>query len=462
MNEHIAYLFSLGGLVSDSVLAELRSDTPQGPAKKLTDPTTFELEEGAAPSRRQLEEDIELTYRTTEAAWNVLAAQLGELDVSRLRERLLLPLLRDLGFDPQYQQAHLFGDDGRRYAISHLGWDGPNAPPMILTGDDLDHREGRARSPHQELQAYLNAVPARWGIVANGQELRILRDFHHTTTQGAIVVSIADLIEAGSFADFRSFYRLAHASRFTRLAAETDVDADSRLEQLYLDSLSEGIKVGDALQPQVRKALVTLLNGFLAGDTGLRRRLDEEPEFGRQLYGELLTVLYRILFLLFAEQRGLLIGANEVYRDSYAVTRLRDLAETRSPEPRRKDLWEGLKATFLAFSGDERLASVLGVHPYNGHLFESEGTPHLSAATATNEQILDAFRALTTVEIGHVRQYVDYRHLGVEELGSVYESLLNYTIRIAIEPVTVDGVAFQTGQAYLAPLSIERSELGAY
>lgn len=462
MAEQVSFLHAVGGLLSGAVLAELLNDKPKGPAGPLADVDGFQLPGHPAPSRKQLEEDVELAYRTTEAAWSVLRDRVGDdLDVGRLRERFLLPLLRELGFDPQYQKAHLVGDDGKSYAITHLGWDGPAAPPMILTGRDLDERSGRQRSPHQELQAYLNAASTRWGIVANAREVRILRDFHHTTTQGAVICDLADLLEAGSFPDFRAFYRIAHASRFTprKLA---DGEPRELLEDVYQESLAEGVAVGRALQPQVRQALTHLLNGILEGDAALRRRLRDDPGFGRVLYGELLTVLYRILFLLYAEQRGLLHDATEVYRDSYSVTRLRDLAERRTPEPRRGDLWEGLKAAFSAFVGDEELANVLGVHPYNGQLFDPNRTPHLSAATCSNRHLLDAMRALTTVEIGRVRQYVDYRHLGVEELGSVYESLLNYTIRIADEPGQQDGIPHRAGQGFLAPLSTERAELGAY
>ena len=64
--------------------------------------------------------------------------------------------------------------------------------------------------------------------------------------------------------------------------------------------------------------------------------------------------------------------------------------------------------------------------------------------------------------LGKVRQYVDFRHLGVEELGTVYESLLPYTIRIAPESLSVDGFRVNPGQGYLTPLSLERAELGAY
>lgn len=460
-SDQISFLHSTGGLLSEAILSELRKDRPTGPAGKLDDPGTFLAIDGSAPTRAVHEEDLELGFKTTEATWSVLADSLDDLETSRVRDRLLLPLFRLLGFEPQFQKAHLAAGC-ERYAISHLGWEGEGAPPLLLVAGDLDERAGK-RSPHQELQAYLNATDIRWGIAANAREVRILRDFHHTTVQGAVIIDLADLLEAGSFADFRAMYRLCHASRFMPPPGDGGLLYDQVLiEQVYQDSVSEGVAVGKALQPQVRRALTALLNGILEGDAALRQRLSDDPAFGRELYRELLVMLYRLLFVLFAEQRGLLDGANDVYADSYSVSRLRTLAETRTPEPRRGDLWEGLKATFAAFAGDEEMAAALGVYPYNGHLFDPGNTKYINEATCTNEHLLDAVRALTTVVLGGVRQYVDFRHLGVEELGTVYESLLAYTIRIATEPIDVEGIAIHTGQGYLAPLSLERSELGAY
>src|SRR5262249_43958864 len=130
-------------------------------------------------------------------------------------------------------------------------------------------------------------------------------------------------------------------------------------------------------------------------------------------------------------------------------------------EPRRMDLWEGLKTTFRAFSNEDD-AAQLGVYPYNGFLFDQARTPLTSGARLPNLHLTQAIESLTTVQTGKVRMHIDYRNLGVEELGAVYESLLDYTLSIASITTVVDGRTVRPGEAYLAPLSIERSDLASY
>ncbi len=136
---------------------------------------------------------------------------------------------------------------------------------------------------------------------------------------------------------------------------------------------------GRRFQPQVRHAIEELANGVLEAEPELRGRLATEAGFGRELYRELLSVLYRMLFLLFAEQRGMLAGSTPLYDETYSLTHLRALVEEGGVEGRKSDLWEGLKATFRAFSSPE-LASLLGVYPYNGQLFDATRTPLLNTA----------------------------------------------------------------------------------
>ena len=125
------------------------------------------------------------------------------------------------------------------------------------------------------------------------------------------------------------------------------------------------------------------------------------------------------------------------------------------------DLWEGLKTTFRAFSNEDD-AARLGVYPYNGFLFDQARTPLTSGARLPNLHLTQAIESLTTVQTGKVRMHIDYRNLGVEELGAVYESLLDYTLSIASITTVVDGHTVRPGEAYLAPLSIERSDLASY
>ena len=133
------------------------------------------------------------------------------------------------------------------------------------------------------------------------------------------------------------------------------------------------------------------------------------------------------------------------------MSRLRELAgqPEHVVEPRCGDLWEGLKVTFRALATDA--AEAIGAFPFNGPLFDEERTPVLSASRCDNRALLRAIRAFTTIELEGIRQYVNFADLGVEEIGSVYESLLDYM------PVVADG-----GRIELQPTSDERSDLGSY
>ena len=170
-------------------------------------------------------------------------------------------------------------------------------------------------------------------------------------------------------------------------------------------------------------------------------------------------VIYRILFLFFAEQRGILPGSNTLYADSYSATRLREVAERPATvEGRRSDLYEGLKATFrLMQEGSE----ALDIKPFGGQLFDAGRTPRMSRVEITNRELLGAIAALSTVQADGLSLHVAYATVGVEELGAVYESLLDYTPRIAQSPTrTESGEIVSAGSLYLE--KIGDRELGAY
>ncbi|HXF73687.1 MAG TPA: DNA methyltransferase, partial [Actinomycetota bacterium] len=228
------------------------------------------------------------------------------------------------------------------------------------------------------------------------------------------------------------------------------------LEELFEESQRQGVQVGRYLRPGVVRAIETIANGVLTPE--LRQRLREGGGPARAFFAELLRLVYRVLFCLYAEQRGLL-PAGGLYAEAYSLTRLREVAERRLADPNHHDLYEGLKATFrLLHQG----ASEIGVYPYDGSLFDPAATPTLDAARLSNRALMEAVRALTSVEMEGARQRVDFRYLGVEELGSVYESLLPYVLRVADRPTVVEGRPVEAGAAYLDPVSTERSDLGAH
>jgi hypothetical protein len=434
--DEITFAHVSGGLIAPSLLASLRRETAKG---GVADPAGF-ARNGYEPTAAQVRDDAEFAFANLADRWDNLSSTIDELDLPRVRERWLLPLLQELHFEPRFQRADLeFG--GERFKISHLGWDGPNAPLLLLVKDGLDDRPGvQTRSAHEELQAALNhSEQHTWGIVANARRLRLVRDFHHRRKRGYVEFELDAIFESRSFGDFLSLYRLGEATRF-----RWDGNAEPLLEHAYRASLEAGIAIGRNLQPQVLKALEALANGVLT--PSLREKLTDPAE-ARALYRELLTFLYRILFLLFAEQRGLLSGS-DLYRESYSVTRLRELAETGGVERRRADLWEGLKVTFRALSGNG--AEELGVFAFNGPLFDRSRTPTLNSVSCPNHALLRAIRELTTVELDEMRQFVNFAELGVEELGAVYESLLDYA-----PVVTTSGIE-------LKPMADERKDLGSY
>ena len=409
----VSLVHTSGGLIGDVITDSLRQPDVDGDAKFLANVATFTDRAGRPPAKAQCESDLEAAFRTGVALWSAYADELREgMDVSRIRDRLVLKLLDMLGFQPVYQRARLVAS-GTAWDISHLGWAADGAPPVHTTAAaDLDARIGAKRSPHEEIQGYLNAAPARWGILTNGQALRLLRDYHHTRTRGYVEFDLAAIFEAVSYPDFLALWRLCHASRFQPLQPEASTTAadpddddkdeesdvagpvddsapDTLLERLHAKALSAGVAAGKRLQPQVRSAISAIANGFLDANPGLRHSLEVDPDMGRDLYRELLTVLYRVLFLLFAEQRGMMSNADPLYEETYSLARLRSVATDGHAEPRRMDLWEGLKTTFRAFSNEDD-AARLGVYPYNGFLFDQARTPLTSGARLPNLHLTQA------------------------------------------------------------------------
>ncbi len=212
----VALLHGSGGLVSEALLQDLRLEIVSSDVRFLADVAGFRDLADHSPTRTEHESDLQAAFRAGQAFWSAHASELeAGMDIRRLRERLLVPLLELLGWRPVFQRAHLTAGDAN-WAITHLGWDAPDAPPLVLIADpDLDHPPaGRRKSAHDELQGFLNASPQRWGIVTNGHVLRLLRDFHHTRTRGFVEFDLVAIFEAASFPDFRALYRLCHVSRF--------------------------------------------------------------------------------------------------------------------------------------------------------------------------------------------------------------------------------------------------------
>jgi hypothetical protein len=194
--------------------------------------------------------------------------------------------------------------------------------------------------------------------------------------------------------------------------------------------------VRGSLQHGVHEALASLLDAFVAAGSTRRvaRRRARVPSGVEgpassdveRLFDESLVVIYRILFLLFAEARGLVPHWHPIYRDSYTIESLRAPAETR---PRPRGIWEALQAIArLAHRGCR--AGTLNVPPFNGRLFSPAHAPLADSVPLDDGAVRRALVSLTTRPSRRGLERISYADLGVEQLGGVYERILDFTPEI--------------------------------
>jgi hypothetical protein len=457
-----------GGLLSQEFVEGLCAPRT---SEQFAQAPTFAPPHGSAPTPAELEGDIAAAWELALENWDLIRGHLSRLlkdDVSAARAKWMRPLLNLLDFDPQHQAANIkVGEDEKlSFSLSHRGWKGDDAPIVhtVAPGQGLDDKTpGKAqRSPHDTLQTFLNSSSGdRWAVLTNGRSLRVLRDFYHTYTKGYVEFDLEGMFESRTFSDFRALYRLTHASRFV-----PDADGRTPLDHFYETSQAAGVAVGGDLRKNVKRAIERLANGFMTPE--LLERLRGSDEASREFYGEILQVVYRMLFLLFAEQRGLLPGRETMYAQEYSMAALREQAQGDLPRwDEHVDLWEGLKVTFRMMHEG---VPELGIFAYDGMLFDPTLTPTLDPLACRNADLLAAVRDLTFIERGGVLQRISYVDLGVEELGSIYESLLDYAPRVAATDEAFEAeehgrkVKYEVhaGQFFLDPRGMTRRSSGSY
>jgi hypothetical protein len=328
---------------------------------------------------------------------------------------------------------------------------------------------GRPRlAPHSLVQEYLNRTEHVWGIVTNGQTLRLLRDSTFVRRQAYVEFDLPAILEEQRFQDFAALYRLLHRTRLPRGPADA---GECLLEQYYQRSIEQGGRVREHLRDGVEQCITLLANGFLrhAANDELRRRASpactgNERLTAEGLYRQLLVLVYRFLFLLVSEDRGLL-SPDPLYREHYGIARLRRLLEQRAAFTEQDDLWQSLRVLWLLLIkdqpqpslGNQPMAAALGLPVLNGELF---APLDLDALAISNRDLLEAFWRLAWYQDrpGQPPRRVNYAALDVEELGSVYESLLEFHPHFAapenaptFELLTEGSERRSTGSHYTPP-----------
>ena len=418
----------------------------------------------------KLRDEIARYYQVALAHWERFSASRdGNANAS---QPFVLELLRDcFGFAHIAETGAVILSE-RRFPIRHASHNGrvpmviaPLAPAesrkagideaIALFGD-----ETRRRSATQLLQEYLNAADnALWGITSDGCTLRLMRDNVSLTRPAWVEADIEKILTEGLFADFSALWLLIHASRFGGMDTSP---SDCSLERWRERGRIDGSAAKDKLRLGVESALLEFGRGFIENpsNSDLRDALQTGKLTRQAYYEELLRLVYRLIFLFAAEDRGLLHIPNatdtvrKAYRHGYSVGRLRERSTRSTSFDRHHDAWDGLRALFGALANGEPLLGLAAL----GGLFIPSNLTNLTRARITNHRLLQAIWRISWFRPdGQPMTRVNWRDMQTEELGSVYESLLELNPLVNLE---ARDFGFTVGDA--ANRGNERKTTGSY
>jgi hypothetical protein len=313
-------------------------------------------------------------------------------------------------------------------------------PPGQKLGAPVAGRNWKA-SPDTRMMELLHAADVPLGLVTNGEQWMLVNAPRGETT--GFTSWYADLWMQEPLV-LRAFHSLLGLRRLM------GVPEDETLQALLRDSSKDQEEVTDQLGAQVRHAVEVLVQALDRLDADSGRTLLQGFE-EKEVYNSALTVMMRLVFLFSAEEQGLLLLNDPLYEEHYAVSTLRDQLQKRVEQQgeeileRRFDAWSRLLATFRAVYGgveheDMRLPA------YGGSLFDPDKYPYLEGRALgthwreqaarplaiNNRVVLHLLEALQVLQVkvqggpAEARR-VSYRALDIEQIGHVYEGLLDHT-----------------------------------
>ena len=323
--------------------------------------------------------------------------------------------------------------------------------PVIVVGNVVPEGKGcsldmrvkgnrKQRSPHATMLAYLNNTEHTYGIIANGQTIRLLRSSGQLVKLSYIEFDLKKMIEEDKYSEFCLLYRILHASRFV-----SSLSSSCIFERWFNSSIESGNRIRAGLAHAVQQTMKIIANAALQGEgegnEELRNKLANKILPVESFNKELIHLIYRLLFLFIIEDRKLIFALEgneskeqlteityhqDIYYAHYSASRLRrksELGYLRNAD--FHDLWDGLmQDTFGLFESGSK-GEPLGIKPLGGKLFGRDTLANLKKCTITNQELLTAFESLDQFldDKGSLVR-INYSSLNVEEFGSVYEGIL--------------------------------------
>lgn len=410
-----------------------------------------------------IREEISTSFRVGQSHFDAFT-KLPNPSVEATRRFVRAFLTETFGFDD------LVPVDG---TLSFLA--GSRVPIVVVppSEEKLDRRSptlstDRSRSPAFALQDYLNDHDdALWGLVTNGTILRLMRDNASLTRPAYVEADLAQIFTNEDAASFAVLWSLIHRTRFGAAGAPA---TDCALERWRDAGSREGEAARDRLAAQVETALRVLGSGFLEANPDLAARLNSGEIDLTEWFNELLRLVYRLIFLMVAEDRNLLHpetaaqDARKLYREGYSLAALRASCVRAATWDKHHDRYEGIKIVFRALAHGQ---DALGL-PALGGLFSDDKLPHLETARLRNRAFMEALYRLSWLSDKAGMTPVNWRVMETEELGSVYESLLELqpqlgddgkSLHFASEAAEQKGNQRKTSSSYYTPDSLVQALL---
>ncbi|ULR54664.1 Eco57I restriction-modification methylase domain-containing protein [Streptomyces deccanensis] len=423
---------TVGGLIPADMLVRISEGKSTKDLKGLT-PADYRI-----PGSRSVRDEAERHWDNLKSLWRELRVKLPAAPEQEVpldstgyaRANWVEPLFEALGFGhltPVGAEGIKAADDEtKKFPVSHRRDD--TLVHVTAWNVKLDKHQGAGSpAPQSLLQEALNRTePHLWALLTNGRQLRLLRDSNALATAAYVEFDLEAIFDGELFSEFVVLYRLLHASRFEGREGRTQWtcwlevwrDAAIRLGARFLDDISVGVQL----------AIEELGTGFLAhkDNSALRENLDRD-----EYHKALLRLAYRLLFVFVAEDRDALhppetpADARKRYADYFSTARLREQSRRRQGTS-HSDRYEALCLVLDALSKEEGLPE-LGLPGLGGLFDDTPADVPLRGLSLANSHLMAAIRHLAVVRDTQAQRWrsVDYRTLDAEELGAIYESLLD-------------------------------------
>jgi len=331
------------------------------------------------------------------------------------------------------------------------------------------------QNPSFQIVGHLTGTQQKWGILTNGRLWRLYCIKSHLPLGNYYQIDLVQLLEEAPEEKLKFFYLF-----FRKAALIPQADGQSFLDRVFEGSNEYAVELETDIKERAYEVVELLCHGFAAGFS--HEQLTEQTL--KDIYDNSLTLLYRLLFVFYSEARELLpLATSQSYRDKYSISKLtHEIDEIVSKglplSSKSTNYYQSINNLFRLIDGGD---PDLGVPEYNGGLFDAEEHSFLEDRAIADALLVKAIHKLARItdkKLGR-EVSVDYNTLSERHLGSIYEGLLEFKLRIAPHDLVMikekggvkyapaseysdKKVAYKKGELYLANDKGERKASGSY